>query len=221
MAPSVYSPSAPVCVRARRIGGALALVLALVGQIWVSGASRAEGEGAWVASVRGVGRAPVPPGSALAVVAGDFSEVNSRLRPALERALTAHGFRVDPNAGLHLVYTTQLSNATSEPSTGYEVGDLREERAMDAEGPDTSPHPAQFEAVAPQVNVPLGGGEQSSLSDYALDFVVGVPGETPLWTGGVRVSLPPRDPVVVSEAMVPVLVPQIGQTVDSVQAFSD
>jgi hypothetical protein len=200
------------------------LVLALLGMLCAGRSSMAQSEGGWVATVHGSGREPVLPGSALAIAAGDFTDVNTRLQTVIEQALIAQGFGVDANASLQLVYSTQLSNATDgptsgEPPTGSEVGDMQEDRQMDAEGPDTGPHPSQFEQTVPQVNVSLGEAGKSSLSRYTLDFVLGAPGQTPVWTGGVAVALPSQDPFPVAQGMVRILVPQIGKTVNAAQAF--
>lgn len=200
------------------------LVLALLGLLCASQSSMGQSDGGWVATVRGSEREPVPPGSALAVSARDFTDLNTRLQSVIEQALTARGFNVDANAALQLVYSTQLSNATDgptsgEPPSGSEVGDMQEDRQMDVEGPDTGPHPSQFEQTVPQVNVSLGEAGKSALSRYTLDFVLGAPGQTPVWTGGVAVALPSRDPFPIAQDMVEMLVPQIGKTVDAAQAF--
>ena len=179
---------------------------------------------AWVAQVRGVGASALPAGTALQVVAQDFEDLNVKLQPTIERALTAQGYAVDPHAGLQLVYATEWSSETmgassGEPAGGSEVGDISEEDAMVSEGADTGPHSAEFADVSPQVNVPLGKYRTAGLSQYGLSFVVGAAGQTPLWRGSVTAALPAQDPLPIAEAMVPMLVPSIGKTVEAEQSF--
>lgn len=204
-------------VRALQTSAPVALALLIL--LTLAGGVMAQSEGGWVATVRGVGRAPVPLGTAFAVAASEFSDVNSRLQSSVEQALTNQGFRVDPQAPLQLTYATQATSRAMSAGDGY--ADTQEDREYNLETEDTASQPGQFDVVEPQVQAPIGRQNSRSLSHYSLDFVVGVPGETPLWTGGVAVDLPPRDPLSVAEAMVTILVPQIGQTMNARVAFPD
>lgn len=218
MEPFVLSPWRSLrSVRALRISAPVALALFIL--LTLAGGARAQSEDGWVATVQGVGRVPVLVGTAFAVAASEFSDVNSRLQASVEQALTNQGFRVDPQAPLQLTYATQATSRATSAGDGY--ADTQEDREFNLEVEDTASQPGQFDVVEPQVQAPIGHKNSQSLSHYSLDFVVGAPGETPLWTGGVAVDLPPRDPLSVAEGMVTVLVPQIGQTMNARVAFAD
>lgn len=180
-------------------------------------ASFATADDAWVAHVRGVGASTLPAGTPLQVVAQDFTESDIRLQPTIERALTAQGYAVDPQAALQLVYATQLSTEpgaeeAADEDAGEENGDLSDEL-------NTGPNTAEFKDVAPQVNLQLRHAATTGLSNYALSFVLGMAGQMPLWRGSVTAALPPQDPLPIVEAMVPMLVPAIGKTVEAEHAF--
>lgn len=218
MEPFVLSSSGRLCrVWSPRVGVALALAVSIL--LTMGGGAWAQSEGGWVAEVRGIGREPVPAGTSLAVVAGEFSDVNTRLTSTVEQALVNRGFHVDAQAPLQLSYTTQSTSRAAASGDGF--ADTREDQEYNLDAEDTASQPGQFDVVEPQVQVPIGHKGASSLSHYALDIIVGAAGETPLWTGGVTVDLPPRDPLAVAEAMVAILVPQIGQTMSARQAFPD
>ncbi|NJO55043.1 MAG: hypothetical protein HC834_00365 [Rhodospirillales bacterium] len=149
----------------------------------------------WTAQVKGVGGQPVAAGTVMRVVAEEFDDLNNRLQPVIEQALIANGFRVDPDATLQLVFSTELSNATAgaysdEPPTADEVGDIDEDLDMSDQGPFAEPTPGEYEGrepivgVEPQITIPFGKAGKSNTETYSLSFILGAAGRTPLWQGG-------------------------------------
>ncbi len=203
-----------------RFGVGLGLGLCIAG----AGAAFGQSEGEWVAHVRAVGFGPVPAGTPMAVSAQDFNDINTRLQPVIEQALVAQGFPVEPNARLRLVFATELALATmgarsEEPSNSTEVGDAADDETMFSAAGDTAPHSAEFKDVVPQVTVPLDGKEGPATSSYSLSFLVVGADQAPVWQGSVRALLPPQDSFAIVSAMVPLLIPQIGKSVEARHAF--
>jgi hypothetical protein len=187
--------------------------------------SGALAQASWVAHVRAQGSVPVPAGVAVSVSAQDFDDVNNRLTPVIEQALMAQGYRItDADDAMQLTFDTELSGATlgnspGDDPTASEVGSAVEDSDMFDEGPDTGPHPQQFEGIAPQATIPLGAPGRALGGRYSLWFVLGQPSAPPIWQGAVTARLPQQDPYEIAAAMVPLLVRQIGKTVDEQNAF--
>jgi hypothetical protein len=209
------------------------------------GRMAAAGQGG-VGIVDAVAGPSVPAGTPIAVVAEEFSDLNTQLQEVVERALTQRGFTVKQDAPMILSFDVEMSNATAdiqdraggnivgsgEPgATGspYQVDPAGEPGAN--ESPD-QPGPwqggrgdpgQQDPAVGePQVTIPFGragGGDAGAIR--SLSFTLGRDGRPPIWEGTVTATLPGSNPYDAARAMVPVLVDYIGRTARGEQVTID
>ncbi|MFO1154325.1 MAG: hypothetical protein U1E42_11790 [Rhodospirillales bacterium] len=205
----------------------LSLVMVLMVAFLVAGTIRqaaAQAAGEWVATVRGESRAPLPPHSTLTVTAEDADDLSMRLQSVIEQGLRATGYGVgDDGSGLQLWFDTELSRATADPGlarpeNATEVGALPVDEEMFGSDGDDSDDVADVE-VLPRANVPFGAKGKAAGTPYSLTFIVGRPGETPIWQGSMRTRIGAADPFDVAQAMVPVLIGQLGKSVDGEMSF--
>jgi hypothetical protein len=165
---------------------------------------------------------PVPAGAPIAVVAEDFNDLNTEVRPVVERALVARGYTVSQDAPLILSFDTEISDATTDikDNAGSNLVGSGEP------GADPSPYPElpsqgageelgrePSEIGTPQATIPLGGVAAASGSVFNLSFTLGRDGRVPIWQGSVTAALPGDGPFEAARVMVPVLVDRIGRTV--------
>lgn len=211
----------------RRCIDALALAAAIMvaGSVGMAGGARAQ---EWVAKVRGDARGAVPPQATLTVSTEDEDDVTMRLQPVIEQALRDRGYGVGENggSGLQLWYDTQLSATTvgmdpARPENDTEIGAPVVEQQVLGYGTGAFGTEDRAEVeVTPEATVPFGSaGTAAPGQRYSLTFTVGNPGETPLWQGAVTTRIGSEDPFVVAQGMVPLLVNQIGNTVEAEQSF--
>jgi hypothetical protein len=208
----------------------IVLAVALSGALAMPAAAIAQDGGPGVARVQGVGTAPMPPGTSIAVTAETADDTDLRLVDDITQALAARGFRVvDPAAaadGLQLWFDTEMSRATvgNDPgaATDTEVGDPLVDAETLGYGSDAAGLEDRDEVmVGPQATFSFGpGGRRAAGQPYVLSFTVGRAGEPPLWQGSVTTQIGGRqDPYAVAQAMVPILVGVIGQPVAAERAF--
>ena len=209
------------------LAAVIAVAVAATGAA-VAGRVVAQATGQWVASVRGDARAPLPPHSTLTVSPQDVDDVSMRLQSVIEQGLQAKGYGVGDSggSGLQLWFDTELSNATvgidpARAENATEVGALAVDDEMLGRGTDSIGTDDRDEVeVMPQVTIPFGaGGPAQPGTPYSLTFIVGRPGETPIWQGAVTARVGNEDPFEVAQAMVPLLIDQIGKTVRAESSF--
>lgn len=188
----------------------------------------AAGQGG-VGVVNAIAGPSVPAGAPVSVVAGEFTDVNTRLQEVVERALADRGFTVARDAPLILSFDVEMSNRTSDiehRGGGNIVGsgepgmDRPPERLpwQDAGGELGREEPDIGES---RFKIPFGGGGNGGGSRHALSFTLGHDARPPVWQGSVTVTLATTDPFAAAQAMVPVLVNYIGQTVHGEQVTID
>lgn len=183
----------------------------------------AAGQGG-VGVVNAIAGPSVPAGAPVSVVAGEFTDVNTRLQEVVERALADRGFTVARDAPLILSFDVEMSSRTSDiehrgggnivgsGEPGAEESPYVERPWQDAGGELGREQP---EIGEPQVTIPFGGGAggNGGRSRHGLSFTLGRDGRPPAWQGSVTATLPTADPFEAAQAMVPVLVDYIGRTV--------
>ncbi len=184
----------------------LALILpALVvvpGPIWEPGTAAA-GQGG-IGIVNAVGGPSVPAGAPIAVVAEEFTDLNTRLQEVVERALTDRGFTVARDAPLILSFDVEMSSETT---------DIEHRGGANIVG-SGEPGAEQPEMEEPQLKIPFGNaGGNDGGSKHGLWFTLGHDARPPIWQGSVTATLPTSDPFEAAQAMVPVLVDRVGRTV--------
>lgn len=196
--------------------------------------------------VDAVGGPSVPAGTPIAVVAEDFTDLNTHLQEVIERALVRRGFTVNQHAPLILSFEVEMSNATAdiddqaganvvgsgEPGAAgspYQQDPSGEPGATESPyqqdpwqgaGDDLEQEEPEFEE--PQVAIPFGqGGGGDAGTIRSLSFTLGRDGRPPVWEGSVTATLPNSDPFEAAKAMVPVLVDYIGRTAHGEQVTID
>ncbi len=185
-----------------------------------AGEAAAQTSGEWVATVRAQARAPLPPHSSLTVSPRDFDDVSMRLQGVIEERLRQRGYGVGETggSGLQLWFDTELSEATvtgpDRPENATEVGAQPVDDEMLGRGSDVADDDRDEAEVMPQATIRFGArGPAQPGTPYSLTFIVGRPGETPIWQGAVTTRIGDEDPFDVAQAMVPLLINQIGNTV--------
>ena len=195
-----------------------ALAVVLASTLEYKAAAAAEGG---IGVVNAVADPQFPTGQPIAVVAEEFTDLNTQLQDVVERALVAHGFTVTQNAPLILSFDTEMTNATADVQDragGNIVGSGEpgaappyEEFLSEEFGSNLGDEPPEI--ANPQISMPLGGGGLAGGSQYSLSFTLGRDGRPPVWEGSVTATLPTSDPFAAAQAMVPVLVSHVGRTV--------
>ena len=220
---------------------ALVPVLVLIAGLGMAAA----GQGG-VGVVNAVGGPSVPAGTPIAVVAEEFTDLNTQLQEVIERALAGHGFTVKQDAPLILSFNVELSSASAdvedqagsnivgsgEPGTDespYQqdpTGDPGANESPYQETPwqgaagDLGQEEPEFEE--PQGAIPFGqGGGGDAGATRSLSFTLGRDGRPPVWEGSVTATLPTSNPYEAAQAMVPVLVDYIGRTARGEQVTID
>jgi hypothetical protein len=182
-----------------------------------------------VGVVNAVGAPSVPAGTPIAVVAEEFTDLNTELQDVIERALAGHGFTVDQDAPLILSFDVEMTNATAdiEDRAGANIvgsgepgatESPYEERPLQDAGGELGRY--EPEIGGPQVTIPFGHGGGGG-AKRSLSFVLGRDGRPPIWQGSVTATLPSSNPLEAAQAMVPVLVDYIGRTVRGEQVTID
>lgn len=187
----------------------LALVPVLV---LIAGPGMAAAGQGGIGIVDAVAGPSVPAGTPIAVVAEEFTDLNTQLQEVVEKALTRRGFTVSQDAPLILSFDVELSNATA---------DIQDRAGANIVG-SGEPGAAQPEIDQPQVTIPFGhsaGGDAGAIR--SLSFTLGRDGRPPIWQGSVTATLPRSNPLEAAQAMVPVLVDYIGRTARGEQVTID
>ena len=212
----------------------LALVPVLV--LIAAPGTAAAGQGG-IGVVNAIGGPSVSAGTPIAVVAEEFTDLNTQLQEVIERALAGRGFTVNQDAPLILSFDVEMSSATAdiedraggnivgsgEPGateSPYQLDPMGEPGANEspyqpgpwqgAEGDPGQEDPAVGE---PQVTIPFGrAGGGDAGPRRSLSFILGRDGRPPVWQGSVTATLPGSTPYEAAQAMVPVLVDYIGRT---------
>jgi hypothetical protein len=209
---------------------ALISVLALIAVLGlIAGPGMAAAGQGGTGVVNAIAGPSVPAGAPVSVVAGEFTDVNTRLQEVVERALADRGFTVARDAPLILSFDVEMSNRTSDiehRGGGNIVGsgepgmDAPSRRLpwQDAGGELGREEPDIGES---RFKIPFGGGGNGGGSRHALSFTLGHDARPPIWQGSVTVTLATTDPFAAAQAMVPVLVNYIGQTVHEEQVTID
>lgn len=191
------------------------------------GGSIAAAEHSLVGSLDAVSDEPIPPGTAVAVSAESFTDLNNRLQPMIETALAAEGYRVDPAAQLELTFdagSTDTSTAArlAEPKDSVldhiEIENVQ--RRNETLNPlDTSLKSMELESMEGGVKLDLEntGDDEDAKAHHVLSFILGARGLPPVWQGSLRAPAQPQDPFVILKRMVPVLAQRIGETVNGEQ----
>ena len=199
-----------------------------------------------VGVVNAVSGPSVPAGTPIAVVAEEFTDLNTQLQEVVERAMTARGFTVSQDAPLILSFDVEMSSATADIADraganivgGGEPGATGSPYQQDPTGdPGANESPYQQgpwqgdggdlgqeepEIGGPQVTIPFGhGGGGNAGATRSLSFTLGRDGRPPVWQGSVTATLPRSNPFEAAEAMVPVLVDYIGRTARGEQVTID
>jgi hypothetical protein len=145
-----------------------------------------------------------------------------RLQDVIEQRLRQKGYGVGDSggSGLQLWFDTELSIATigvdpARAENATEVGALAVDDEMLGRGSGVVNSDDRTEVeVMPQATIPFGASAPAQPgTPYSLTFVVGRPGEVPIWQGAVTARIGNEDPFDVAQAMVPLLIDQIGRTV--------
>ena len=171
----------------------------------------AAGQGG-IGVVNAVGEAAIPAGAPIAVVAKEFTDLNSRLQEVVERALADRGFTVAPNAPLILSFDVEMSSETN---------DIEHRGGGNIVG-SGEPGAEQPEIQEPQVKIPLDGDDGGDVgSRHSLSFTMGQDGRPPIWQGSVTATLPTSDPFEAAQAMTPVLAGYVGRNARSEQITID
>lgn len=187
----------------------------------------AQGGGQWVARIKGVASQPLPANAAFAVAAETSDDLNMRLADDIARALAAQGFAVVDDVGgggLQLWFDTEMAAATvgNDPgaATATEVGDPLVDDQMFGGGAAIGDDDRDVVDPLPEASFSFGpGGRPWQGTPYSLTFIVGRPGQPPIWQGAVTTRIAGGDPYDVARQMVPLLVAQIGKTVRAERSF--
>jgi len=220
---------------------ALVPVLVLIAGLGMAAA----GQGG-VGVVNAVGGPSVPAGTPIAVVAEEFTDLNTQLQDVIERALASHGFTVKQDAPMILSFNVEMSSATDDiedQAGGNVVGSGEpgtdespyQEDPTGEPGANESPYQEdpwqgaagdlgeeEPEVEEPQVAIPfgqVGGGDAGAIR--SLSFTLGRDGRPPVWKGSVSATLPTSNPYEAAKAMVPALVDYIGRTARGEQVTID
>lgn len=173
-----------------------------------------------VGTLTAVAGPPLPAGTPIAVVAEEFTDLDTRLKEVIEKALVARGYTIQPDAPFELTYDTEMSGQTDPEPPG--VGeDPVEAVATDMERtPGWNDGGGELGRNQPDMadgnvaSIPLGSSATGSdENEYSLSFTLGRGGSPAIWQGTVTAVLPTGDPFEIAETMVPVLTDHIGQTV--------
>lgn len=197
--------SASAVLRTVRL--ALVPVLVLIAGLGMAAA----GQGG-IGIVEAVAGPSVPAGTPIAVVAEEFTDLNTQLQEVVEKALTRRGFTVSQDAPLILSFDVELSNATA---------DIQDRAGANIVG-SGEPGAVQPEIEQPQVMIPFGhSGSGDAGAIRSLSFTLGRDGRPPIWQGSVTATLPRSNPLEAARAMVPVLVDYIGRAARGEQVTID
>lgn len=161
---------------------------------------------------------PLPSGTPIAVVAEEFTDLDSRLKEVVEKALVARGYTVQPNASYVLTYDTEMSAQTDSESPAIAGGGTMETEEDVEQTPPWDDGGGELGRDEPEMfdsniaSIPLGGSTNTNQSEYSLSFALGQGGSPAIWQGSLTAVLPNGDPFEIAESMVPVLTGYIGQT---------
>lgn len=202
-------------------------VIAVIGAMLLGGSIATAAEQSLVGSLDAIGDEPIAPGTAMAVSAESFTDLNNRLQPMIETALADEGYLVDPDAQLELTFDAGSTDASTEARLAepkdsvldhVEVTNLR--RRNETLNPlDTSFKSMELESVEGGVKLDLENtrDDENGQARHMLLFILGARGEPPVWQGSLRAPTQPQDPFVILKRMVPVLAQRIGETARSEQ----
>ena len=164
-----------------------------------------------------------PAGTPITVEAAEFTDLNTRLREIIEKALVARGYKIQPKAPFILSYDTEMSSRTDPEPRGFrDSGTIEAEKDMeetppwdDGGGEMGRDEPRMFgpDSDSDAISIPLGSSTGTNQNHYSLSFTLGRDGSPAIWQGAVTAVLPNGDPFEIAETMVPVLADHIGQTV--------
>ncbi|MFO1152955.1 MAG: hypothetical protein U1E42_04680 [Rhodospirillales bacterium] len=159
----------------------------------------AVGTAAEQASLQAVGRISLPPGTAIAVAAGDDNERTHLLLPAIEDALRARGLAASPEppSAWRLLVTT----TTGEPDAGSV-------RLSGSIGSNSRPD-VTVELPLPQ----WPGPRQPAAYLYGVAMTLDRPGGAVVWQGSASAALANADALVIHTRLASALVGHLGETV--------
>jgi|GEM_PF-6905218 hypothetical protein len=172
-----------------------------------------------VGTLKSVGSLNSLKGSSISVVPLSFDEISEDVQNFIVKTLEARGYTVRPDGDQYtLSFTTELSAQTEDQApntfeTATEIGAGDED--LDAAPRDQDDDVSVESQVAPEVTIPLEGGDDNGQSNYGLSFILTSSSEVPVWQGSVTAQMPTQDSLSVAKAMVPPLVEHMGQAVSA------
>lgn len=170
---------------------------------------------------------PLPAGTPISVQAEEFTDLDSRLQEVVEKALTARGYTIQPNAAFILTYDTEMSGQTDPEAPGVgedPVEAVAEDMEQTPGWNDDGGELGRDQPVMDDSNIasiPLGTSDETNQSHYSLSFTLGRGGSPAIWQGSLSAILPNGDPFEIAETMVPILTDHIGQTIRGKQVPID
>ncbi len=174
-----------------------------------------------VGQLNAVAGPPLPKETPIAVVAEEFTDINTRLQGVVEKALVARGYTVQANAPVTLSYDTEMSGQTDPEPPGFQEDGVEEV----AQGMEQTPgwddgggelgrdEPDIFGPDSESESIPLGSSPPLEQGQYSLSFTLGRDDSPASWQGSISANIPGSDPFEAAEVMVPILADHIGQTV--------
>lgn len=174
-----------------------------------------------VGQLNAVAGPPLPKGTPIAVVAEEFTDLNTRLQGIVEKALVARGYTVQSNAPFTLSYDTEMSSQTDPEPPGFKEDGVEEvEQDMeqtppwdDGGGELGRDEPEMFGPESDGASIPLGSTPPLEQGQYSLSFILGRNDSPAIWQGSLTANMPGSGPFEAAQVMVPILADHIGQTV--------